>query len=45
MHVPDADAAVAGIVRVTKPGGRVSIFDFDWDTFVSIVQTSRRHVR
>ena len=34
MHVPDADAALTEMVRVTKPGGRISIFDFDWDTFV-----------
>jgi ubiquinone/menaquinone biosynthesis C-methylase UbiE len=34
MHVPRADAAVAEIVRVTKPRGRISVFDFDWDTFV-----------
>jgi SAM-dependent methyltransferase len=34
MHVPDADTALTEMVRVTKPGGRISIFDFDWDTFV-----------
>ncbi len=34
MHVPDAEAALAEMVRVTKPDGRISIFDFDWDTFV-----------
>jgi ubiquinone/menaquinone biosynthesis C-methylase UbiE len=34
MHVPDAAAGLTEMVRVTKPGGRVSIFDFDWDTFV-----------
>jgi ubiquinone/menaquinone biosynthesis C-methylase UbiE len=34
MHVPDADAALTEIGRVTKRGGRISIFDFDWDTFV-----------
>ena len=34
MHVPDAGAALAEMVRVIKPGGRISIFDFDWDTFV-----------
>lgn len=34
MHVPDAELAVSEMVRVTKPGGRIGIFDFDWDTFV-----------
>ena len=34
MHVPDAEQALAEIVRVTRPGGRISVFDFDWDTMV-----------
>jgi ubiquinone/menaquinone biosynthesis C-methylase UbiE len=34
MHVPDPAAALAEMVRVTKPQGRISVFDFDWDTFV-----------
>jgi len=34
MHVPDAELALAEMVRVTRPGGRVSVFDFDWDTMV-----------
>jgi SAM-dependent methyltransferase len=34
MHVPDPTLAFSEMVRVTKTGGRVSIFDFDWDTFV-----------
>jgi ubiquinone/menaquinone biosynthesis C-methylase UbiE len=34
MHVPDAPRAVAEMARVTRPGGRVTAFDFDWDTFV-----------
>ena len=34
MHVPDAQRAFAEMVRVTRPGGRVSVFDFDWDTMV-----------
>jgi ubiquinone/menaquinone biosynthesis C-methylase UbiE len=34
MHVPDPQLAIAEIVRVTKPGGRICIFDFDWDTHI-----------
>jgi ubiquinone/menaquinone biosynthesis C-methylase UbiE len=34
MHVPDPIRALSEMIRVTKPGGRVSVFDFDWDTFV-----------
>jgi ubiquinone/menaquinone biosynthesis C-methylase UbiE len=34
MHVPEAERAFAEIVRVTRPGGRLSVFDFDWDTMV-----------
>jgi ubiquinone/menaquinone biosynthesis C-methylase UbiE len=32
MHVPDADRAFAEMVRVIRPGGRLSVFDFDWET-------------
>jgi ubiquinone/menaquinone biosynthesis C-methylase UbiE len=32
MHVPDAERAIAEIARVLAPGGRVSVFDFDWET-------------
>jgi ubiquinone/menaquinone biosynthesis C-methylase UbiE len=32
MHVPDADRAFAEMVRVTRPGGRLSMFDFNWET-------------
>jgi ubiquinone/menaquinone biosynthesis C-methylase UbiE len=32
MHVPDADRAFVEMVRVTRRGGRLSIFDFDWET-------------
>jgi len=32
MHVPDADRAVAEMIRVLAPGGRISVFDFDWET-------------
>jgi ubiquinone/menaquinone biosynthesis C-methylase UbiE len=31
MHVPDAVRAISETVRVTKRGGRVCVFDFDWD--------------
>jgi SAM-dependent methyltransferase len=34
MHVVDVEAALAEMVRVTRPGGRISVFDFDWDTMV-----------
>lgn len=32
MHVPDADRAVGEMVRVLRPGGHLSVFDFDWET-------------
>jgi len=32
MHVPDADRTFAEMVRVTRRGGRLSVFDFDWET-------------
>jgi ubiquinone/menaquinone biosynthesis C-methylase UbiE len=32
MHVPDAQRAFAEMVRVIRPGGRLSVFDFDWET-------------
>jgi ubiquinone/menaquinone biosynthesis C-methylase UbiE len=34
MHIAEPTRAFAEMVRVTKPGGRVAVFDFDWDTFV-----------
>jgi ubiquinone/menaquinone biosynthesis C-methylase UbiE len=34
MHVPEVPRAVAEMARVTRPGGRVSVFDFDWDTMM-----------
>lgn len=33
-HVPDAERAVAEMARVTRPGGRVAVFDFDGDSFL-----------
>jgi ubiquinone/menaquinone biosynthesis C-methylase UbiE len=32
MHVPDAERAVAEMARVLVRGGRISVFDFDWET-------------
>jgi SAM-dependent methyltransferase len=34
MHIPDTMAAVSEMVRVTRCGGRVAVFDFDWDTHI-----------
>jgi ubiquinone/menaquinone biosynthesis C-methylase UbiE len=34
MHVPDAVRAFSELVRVARPGGRVVVFDFDWDTAI-----------
>jgi ubiquinone/menaquinone biosynthesis C-methylase UbiE len=34
MHVPDSERAVSEMVRVTRHGGRVAVFDFDWDTHI-----------
>ena len=33
MHVPEATAALGEMVRVTRPGGCLCVFDFDWDSF------------
>jgi len=33
MHVPEVTRALAEMVRVTRPGGRIAAFDVDWDGF------------
>jgi len=33
-HLPDAERALTEMVRVTRPGGRIAVFDFDWDTLI-----------
>lgn len=48
MHVPDAERAFAEMVRVTRRGGRLSVFDMDWETqFVDspYPQTTRLIIR
>jgi SAM-dependent methyltransferase len=35
QHVPDPDTAVAELVRVTVPGGRVCLVDTDWESFLT----------
>ena len=34
MHIAESTRAFAEMVHVTKPDGRIAVFDFDWDTFV-----------
>jgi ubiquinone/menaquinone biosynthesis C-methylase UbiE len=31
-HLPDAGRALSEMIRVTRRGGRVVVFDFDWNT-------------
>lgn len=33
-YVPDVDAAIAELARVTRSGGRLAILDTDWDSMV-----------
>ncbi|GAB2872734.1 hypothetical protein GCM10027176_87840 [Actinoallomurus bryophytorum] len=35
QHVPDPDAAIAELVRVVRPGGRVCLVDTDWESFLT----------
>ena len=34
MHLPDRQQALAEMIRVTKPGGRIVVIDPDWDTMI-----------
>ena len=42
MHVPNATQAIAEMVRVLRPGGRLSVFDMDWET--QFCDSSQREV-
>jgi ubiquinone/menaquinone biosynthesis C-methylase UbiE len=33
-HLPDAGRALTEMVRVTRPRGRIVVFDIDWDTLI-----------
>jgi ubiquinone/menaquinone biosynthesis C-methylase UbiE len=33
-HLVDAGRALTEMARVTRPGGRIAVFDFDWDTLI-----------
>jgi hypothetical protein len=34
QHLADPDAAIAELIRVTVPGGRVCLIDTDWESFL-----------
>jgi ubiquinone/menaquinone biosynthesis C-methylase UbiE len=42
MHVPDADRAFGEMVRVIRRGGRLSVFDFDWERRLLTAPTRRQ---
>jgi len=50
QHVDDADKAIAELVRVTRPGGRVCLIDTDWGSLAfdgvpaGLAQTVMAHV-
>ncbi len=33
-HLPDPQRALSEMARVTRQGGRIVVFDFDWDTLI-----------
>ena len=48
MHLDEPEQALAEMVRVVRPGGKVVVFDFDWDTlFIDspYKETTRKFVR
>jgi ubiquinone/menaquinone biosynthesis C-methylase UbiE len=48
MHLDRPERALAEMVRVVRPGGRVVVFDFDWDTVFADIPdkaTTRKIVR
>ena len=34
LPLPDAQQALSEMARVTRNGGRIAVFDFDWDTLI-----------